>query len=58
MTKQGIYLMCSYHGWQFDKQGICTHIPQAENPELVSKHKENLCANALPVRQQQDLLWV
>ncbi|MCC5659220.1 Rieske 2Fe-2S domain-containing protein [Nostoc sp. XA010] len=51
-------LMCSYHGWQFDKQGICTHIPQAENPELVSKHKENLCAKALPVRQQQDLLWV
>ncbi|BAY90190.1 MULTISPECIES: aromatic ring-hydroxylating dioxygenase subunit alpha [unclassified Tolypothrix] len=51
-------LMCSYHGWQFDEQGICTHIPQAENPELVSKNKENLCSVALPVRQQQDLLWV
>jgi phenylpropionate dioxygenase-like ring-hydroxylating dioxygenase large terminal subunit len=50
--------MCSYHGWQFDRQGICTHIPQAENPELVSKNKENLCAGALPVRQQQDVLWV
>jgi phenylpropionate dioxygenase-like ring-hydroxylating dioxygenase large terminal subunit len=51
-------LMCSYHGWQFDEQGICTHIPQAENPELVSKNQENLCAVALPTRQQQDLLWV
>ena len=51
-------LMCSYHGWQFDEQGICTDIPQAENPELVSKNKENLCAVALPVRQQQDLLWI
>lgn len=51
-------LMCSYHGWQFDQQGNCTHIPQAENPELVSKSKENLCAVRLPVRQQQDLLWV
>ncbi|MFB2767726.1 Rieske 2Fe-2S domain-containing protein [Pelatocladus sp. BLCC-F211] len=51
-------LMCSYHGWQFDQQGICTHIPQAENPELVSKNKENLCAVTLPVRQAQDLLWV
>ncbi|MBD2437058.1 Rieske 2Fe-2S domain-containing protein [Nostoc sp. FACHB-110] len=50
-------LMCSYHGWQFDQHGNCTHVPQAENPELVSK-KENLCAVALPVRQQQDLLWV
>ncbi|WP_026731661.1 aromatic ring-hydroxylating dioxygenase subunit alpha [Fischerella sp. PCC 9605] len=51
-------LMCSYHGWQFDEQGICTHIPQAENPELVSKNQENLCAVTLPVRQEQDLLWV
>ncbi|WP_445173288.1 Rieske 2Fe-2S domain-containing protein [Microcoleus sp.] len=51
-------LMCSYHGWQFDRQGICTHIPQAENPELVSNNQKNLCAAALPVRQQQDLLWV
>ncbi len=51
-------LMCSYHGWQFDQQGICTNIPQAENPELVSKNKENLCAVTLPVRQAQDLLWV
>ncbi|MBW4623920.1 MAG: Rieske 2Fe-2S domain-containing protein [Cyanosarcina radialis HA8281-LM2] len=48
-------LMCSYHGWQFDDRGICTHIPQAENPELARK---NLCAVAFPVRQQQDLLWV
>ncbi|KJH71939.1 aromatic ring-hydroxylating dioxygenase subunit alpha [Aliterella atlantica] len=51
-------LMCSYHGWQFDEQGICTHIPQAEDPEIVSKQKDNLCAVSLPVRQQQDLLWV
>lgn len=51
-------LMCSYHGWQFDQQGICTHLPQAEHPELVSKNKDNLCAVALPVRQQQDLIWV
>ena len=51
-------LTCSYHGWQFDEQGICTHLPQAEHPELVSKNKDSLCAVALPVRQQQDLIWV
>jgi phenylpropionate dioxygenase-like ring-hydroxylating dioxygenase large terminal subunit len=51
-------LMCSYHGWQFDRQGICTNIPQAENPELVSNNQKNLCAGALPVRQEHDLLWV
>lgn len=51
-------LMCSYHGWQFDQQGSCTHVPQAEQPEFIRKNKENLCAIALPVQQQQDLLWV
>ncbi|QIR35834.1 Rieske 2Fe-2S domain-containing protein [Tolypothrix sp. PCC 7910] len=51
-------LMCSYHGWQFDKQGICTHIPQAENPEMVSNNKDNFCTVTLPVGQEQDLLWV
>lgn len=34
--------MCSYHGWQFDRQGICTHIPQAENSELVSNNNADL----------------
>ncbi|NOK70966.1 MAG: (2Fe-2S)-binding protein [Chloroflexi bacterium AL-N10] len=51
-------LMCSYHGWQFNSEGICTHIPQAEKPELINKNKENLCAKILPSRQENDLLWV
>ncbi|MGB3640032.1 MAG: Rieske 2Fe-2S domain-containing protein [Rivularia sp. (in: cyanobacteria)] len=51
-------LMCSYHGWEFDAEGICTRIPQAENPQLLSKNQKNLCAVTLPVRQQNDLLWV
>lgn len=50
-------LMCSYHGWQFDSQGICTHIPQAENLQLVINN-QTLCAVTLPVRQENDLLWV
>ncbi|YAF97388.1 MAG: Rieske 2Fe-2S domain-containing protein [Nodularia sp. CChRGM 3473] len=51
-------LMCSYHGWQFDSQGICTHIPQAEKPEIVTKNEKNFCVISLPVRQANDLLWV
>lgn len=51
-------LMCSYHGWQFDSQGTCIHIPQADNPDLVTKNQHNLCVAALPVKQEQDLLWV
>ena len=51
-------LMCSYHGWQFDCQGNCTHIPQAENQELVTKNQTNFKVTSLPVRQENDLLWV
>ncbi|MTJ51508.1 Rieske 2Fe-2S domain-containing protein [Anabaena sp. UHCC 0253] len=51
-------LMCSYHGWQFDNQGTCTHIPQAENPELVAKNQDNFCVISFPVRQENELLWV
>jgi phenylpropionate dioxygenase-like ring-hydroxylating dioxygenase large terminal subunit len=51
-------LMCSYHGWQFDEQGICTHIPQAENPQLIAKNQQNLCALSLPCCQANDLIWV
>jgi len=51
-------LMCSYHGWQFDSQGICTHIPQAENQQIIQKNQQNFCVTALPVREENDLLWV
>ncbi|MGL5131046.1 MAG: Rieske 2Fe-2S domain-containing protein [Planktothrix sp.] len=48
-------LMCSYHGWEFDAQGICSRIPQAENPELV---KDKFCVQVFPTREQQGILWV
>ncbi|WP_353932660.1 Rieske 2Fe-2S domain-containing protein [Okeanomitos corallinicola TIOX110] len=51
-------LMCSYHGWQFDQQGICTDIPQAEKPEILDKNKDNFCVTSLPVKEENDLLWV
>jgi phenylpropionate dioxygenase-like ring-hydroxylating dioxygenase large terminal subunit len=51
-------LMCSYHGWQFNQQGICTSIPQAENSDIVSKNKDNFCVKVFPTREVNDLLWV
>ena len=35
-------LMCSYHGWQFNGQGQCTAIPQAESADIEKK----MCANS------------
>jgi phenylpropionate dioxygenase-like ring-hydroxylating dioxygenase large terminal subunit len=51
-------LMCSYHGWEFDKNGICTNIPQAEKPQIVSKNKDNFCAIQFPTQEANGLLWV
>ncbi len=51
-------LTCSYHGWQFNPEGECTNIPQAENPDLIAKNKQNFCVVTLPIQQVNDLLWV
>ena len=51
-------LMCSYHGWQFDENGDCTRIPQADSSELIAKKSQNFCATVYPSRQENDLLWV
>ena len=40
-TKTG-NLMCSYHGWEFNENGICQRVPQAENPEIIAKNKATL----------------
>lgn len=52
------HLMCSYHGWQFDAQGVCTHIPQADDPDLVTKNREQYCVTSLPTQEANGLLWV
>ncbi|HIK08845.1 MAG TPA: Rieske 2Fe-2S domain-containing protein [Oscillatoriaceae cyanobacterium M33_DOE_052] len=51
-------LSCAYHGWEFDPNGICTRIPQAENPEIVTKNQQNFCTLVFPVQEAKDLLWV
>ena len=48
--------MCSYHGWQFDEQGQCTHILQDES--VTSKQTQQYCVVALPSQQESGLLWV
>lgn len=51
-------LMCSYHGWQFEAQGRCSHIPQADNSDLIAKNLDLYCATALPTQEVNGLLWV
>jgi len=58
VDEQTGHLMCSYHGWQFDEQGVCTHIPQADDPDLIEKNRNHYCAQALPTQEANGLLWV
>lgn len=51
-------LMCSYHGWQFDAEGVCTSVPQAEDPDLIAKNRHHYCATVLPTQAANGLLWV
>ena len=52
------HLECCYHGWQFDADGACTAIPQAENSQLLEKNKESMQETALPTCEANDLFWV
>ncbi|MEB3300972.1 MAG: Rieske 2Fe-2S domain-containing protein [Cyanobacteriota bacterium] len=51
-------LMCSYHGWCFDGEGLCRRIPQASPPEPKPDRARHLAATALPVREAVGLLWL
>lgn len=57
VDEQSGHLMCSYHGWQFDEQGVCQSVPQAETNFQPAKQSQ-LCATVLPSRVANDLLWV
>jgi phenylpropionate dioxygenase-like ring-hydroxylating dioxygenase large terminal subunit len=57
IDEQTGHLMCSYHGWQFDSQGICQSIPQAE-ADFQPQQQPQLCATALPSQVVNDLFWV
>ncbi|MEB3263580.1 MAG: Rieske 2Fe-2S domain-containing protein [Synechococcus sp.] len=51
-------LECAYHGWQFDGEGHCRRVPQADRAQLLEGRSHHLCATALPCCSAQGLLWV
>ena len=56
ITKSG-FIQCAYHGWSFDgSTGDCVQIPQA-GPG-VTNFPARTCAQAVPVRIWQNLIWL
>lgn len=51
-------LMCSYHGWEFDGEGLCRRVPQAGPAEPDAPRAQHLCATRLPSREAAGLLWL
>lgn len=48
-------LECPYHGWQFDQDGACTHVP-LNNPTKI--RLSQLAVMSLPTRIIAGLIWV
>ena len=52
-------LLCSYHGWRFDGEGMAINVPQVEEGELarIKANPKSNC-NSFPVRVVDGVLWV
>ena len=51
---QGKNIQCPYHGWEFDGDGICQHIPA--RVEDTSSSTRNI--PSFPTKEQQGYIWV
>lgn len=48
-------LECRYHGWQFGKDGSCTHIPQLREGASIPKAA---CISHFEVQVREGIVWV
>ena len=48
-------LECLYHGWQFNTQGECVHIPQLAKDAKIPR---NACIRSFPVVEHQGMIWI
>lgn len=48
-------LECLYHGWQFNTEGQCVHIPQLAESAPIPR---NACVRSFPVVEHQGMIWL
>ncbi|PZD74601.1 Toluene-4-sulfonate monooxygenase system iron-sulfur subunit TsaM1 [Acaryochloris thomasi RCC1774] len=51
---EGPHLACPYHGWQFNSEGECVHIPYFPPEQKLPCAK----ARSYPVQEQYGIVWV
>ncbi|XGV94802.1 MAG: Rieske 2Fe-2S domain-containing protein [Leptolyngbya sp. BL-A-14] len=51
---QGNCLVCPYHGWRFDEQGQCVHIPYLPAKQKLPRAQ----TRSYPIQEKYGLLWI
>lgn len=52
---QGENIKCGYHGWEFNTEGACVHIPMLENKSSIPK---TACVKAYSFQLKYQAYWV
>ncbi len=50
------HVECPYHGWQFQADGVCAHIPSVLQDQNIEA--SSICVDSYPLLEQDGLLWV
>lgn len=51
---KGGCLECPYHGWKYDRRGMCTDVPSLKGPLM----KPSVAVRSYPVRERDGFVWV
>jgi len=49
-------VQCPYHGWQFNTDGVCTHIPSLVDEQTLDP--SNIRVRSYPICEQGGLIWI
>jgi phenylpropionate dioxygenase-like ring-hydroxylating dioxygenase large terminal subunit len=52
---EGENLKCGYHGWEFNTEGSCVHIPMVENKNNIPS---TACVKSFPFQFKYEAYWV
>jgi len=54
-TIEGNHIKCGYHGWEFNTEGKCAHIPMLENKNNIPA---SACVFKYPTQIKHQAVWV
>ncbi len=53
---QGETIVCPFHAWRFNGEGMCEEVPYAKN--MPPKVKDKQCLKSYPVQEKNQVIWV